>query len=233
MPAGVEIKRIDYDDPASLVSALQGQDALVITMGARAPPQQQTRLIEAAAAAKVPWILPNEFGYDKEHPGLLADVPLGEAHALHRARIEELGVSAWFGVTCGFWYEYSLSAGPSFFGFDLKGRAVTLFDDGDTRISTSTLPQCGRGIANLLGLKILPDDGGDGSACLSRYRNRFVCISSFKVSQRDILDSVLRVTGTEMGDWKINHEPSVDRYKAGWYVMFSVRFSPSEPDLES
>lgn len=208
-PVGALVRKVDYNDQASLVEALRGQDALVITMAARAPPEQQMKLIEAAATAKVPWVLPNEYGYDNSHPGLLNDIPLGKAHAAHRAHIEELGVSAWVGITCGFWYEYSLPFGPCTYGFDLPNRTVTFFDDGNTRINTSTLPQCGRAVARLLGLKILPDDGGDRTPCLSHYRNRFVYVSSFKISQREMLDSILRVTGTEMRDWKISHEDSV------------------------
>ena len=215
IPAGVDVKKVSYDDHGSLVEALQGQDALIITMNARAPPEQQAQLIEAAAAAKVPWVLPNEYGYDTLHPGLHEDIPLGKAHAAYREQIEKLGVSSYVGVTCGFWYEYSLSASPACYGFDLKDRSVTFFDDGNTRINTSTLPQCGRAVANLLGLKILPEDEGDRSACLSRFKNKFVYVSSFRVSQRDMLDSVMRVTDTELDDWKITHEASVDRYRAG------------------
>ena len=62
VPASVQVKKVNYDDQASLVEALQGQDALVITMGARAPEDQQTKLIEAAAAANVSWVMPNEYG---------------------------------------------------------------------------------------------------------------------------------------------------------------------------
>ena len=185
-------------------------------MNARAPPEQQARLIEAAAAAEVSWILPNEYGYDTLHPGLHKDIPLGAAHDAYREQVEKLGVSSWIGVTCGFWYEYSLSASPACYGFDLKNRSVTFFDDGNTRINTTTLPQCGRAVANLLSLKIFPDDEDDESAYLSQFKNRFVYVSSFKLSQRDMLDSVMRVTDTKVGDWKISHEASVDRHKAGW-----------------
>lgn len=215
IPAGAAVKKVDYDDHASLVEALQGQDALVITMGSRAPPEQQTKLIEAAAAANVPWVLPNEYGYDNAHPGLFKDIPVSETHAQYTAHIEQLGKSSWIGISCGFWYEYSLAAGPYFYGFDLAKRAVTFFDDGNTRINTSTLPQCGRGVANLLGLKILPDDNDDKSACLSHYRNRFIYLSSFLVSQKDMLDSVMRVTGTAPGNWHVRYEPSSRRYEIG------------------
>ena len=184
-------------------------------MGVRAPPEQQTKLIEAAAAANVAWVLPNEYGYDNTNPGLIKDIPIGESHAKYRQRVEKLGKSAWIGVSCGFWYEYSLSAGPSFFGFDIKNRNVTFFDDGETRINTSTLRQCGRGVAELLGLKVLPDDEGDEGACLEKFRNKFVFVSSFNVCQKDMLESLVRVTGTKASDWQIKREPSVQRYEQG------------------
>ena len=100
MPTGVEVKKVDYDDQASLVEALQGQDALIITMGIRAPPDQQTKLIEAAAEANVSWVLPNEYGYYSADPGLRKDIPLGEHHAKYREQIEKLGKSSWIAVTC-------------------------------------------------------------------------------------------------------------------------------------
>ena len=215
IPSGASIKNVDYDSHESLVAALQGQDALIITMGVRAPPEQQSRLIEAAAAAKVPWVLPNEYGYDALHPGLLKDIPVGEAHDAYRKQIEKLGVSSFVGITCGFWYEHSLSASPACYGFDLQDRSVTFFDDGNTRINTSTLPQCGRAVANVLSLKILPDDKDDETACLSQFKNKFVRVSSFRVSQKDMLDSLMRVTDTKSSDWKISQQATEDRYKAG------------------
>ena len=224
MPAGAQVKKIVYDDQASLVAALQGQDALVITMGTRAPKEQQTRLIEAAAAADVRWVFPNEYGFDKVHPGLLDDVPIGEEHAEYTGLIERLGRSAWIGITCSFWYEYSLAAGPRTFGFDIPNRAVTFFDDGRTRINTSTLPQCARTVANLLALPVLPNDVRDNRPCLSHYRNRYVYVSSFNICQRDMLDSVARVTGTVAADWTVTHEPSPDRYRAGVEEMQGGNF---------
>ena len=215
VPDGVDIKRIDYADQTSIVEALQGQDALVITMGARAPPEQQRKLIEAAAAANVPWVLPNEWGSDITDAGLSKDIPLVGMKAQYREQIEQLGKSSWIAVTCGFWYEYSLSFGPHTYGFDFKNNTVTFFDDGNTHINTSTLQQCGRGVAKLLALKVLPDNANDSSPCLAQYRNGSVYISSFNISQRDILNSVLRVTGKTLNDWKIEHEPSTSRYKAG------------------
>ncbi len=215
VPAGVEVKKVRYDDYDSLVEALQGQEVLIITMAVTAPSEQQTKLIEAAAAANVPWVLPNEWGPDGTNVQLGRDILLGEKQNKYRAHIEQLGKSSWIGIACSFWYEFSLSSGVETYGFDLKNRTVTFIDDGDTRINTSTWPQCGRGIAGLLGLKVLPDDENDQSPHLAQFRNKFVYVSSFLISQRDMLDSVMRVTGTKLGEWKITHESSKKRYESG------------------
>ncbi len=215
VPAGVEVKKVNYDSFDSLVEALQGQEVLIITMAVTAPPEQQTKLIEAAAAANVPWVLPNEWGSDGANVQLGKDILLLEKKANYRAHIEQLGKSSCISIACSFWYEYSLSHGVETYGFDLKNRTVTFIDDGNTRINTSTWPQCGRGIAGLLGLKVLPDDENDQSPYLAQFRNKFVYMSSFLVSQKDMLDSVMRVTGTTREDWKITHEPSKERYESG------------------
>ncbi|KAH0559490.1 hypothetical protein GP486_003998 [Trichoglossum hirsutum] len=215
MPEGVHVKKVDYDDQSSLVEALNGQDALVITMGAMAPREQQTKLIEAAAAANVPWVIPNEFGGDGLNEEVGKDILIGPPHKKDRDHIEKLGKSSWIGIACGFWYEYSLGGGPNRYGFDLKNRTVTFFDDGTTRLNTSTWPQTGRSVANLLGLKVLPDDRNDDSPCLANFRNKFVYVSSFTVNQKEMFDSVLRVTGTGPSDWKTTHVPVKEYHREG------------------
>jgi hypothetical protein len=211
----VEVKKVNYDDPSSLIEALKGQEVLIITMGVTAPPEQQTKLIDAAAAANVPWVLPNEYGSDPTEVEMQKDNFLGERKAKYRDYIEKLGKSSWIGIICNFWYEFSLAGGSSRYGFDFKNRTVTFFDDGTTRINTSTWPQTGRAVAKLLSLKVFKDNVNDKSACLNDFRNKFVYVSSFNVSQKDMLHSVMRVTGTSLKDWKVDYEPVKERYKSG------------------
>lgn len=109
IPEGVTVKQVDYDNHASLVESLVGQDALVITMGAMAPPDQQEKLIKAAAEANVPWVLPNEFGGDGLDEEAGKDIMLGPPKKKVRDLIEKTGKSSWIGICCGFWYEYSLA----------------------------------------------------------------------------------------------------------------------------
>ena len=217
LPSGVDVKRVNYDDPSTLIEALRGQDVLIITMAVMAPPDTHSKLVKAAAEAKVPWVFPNEYGVGGgEKPELERDVAaLAVRNKNNRKEIEELGASNWIGFACGFWYEFSAAGGPDRYGIDFDNKTMVYVDDGTTKIHTSTWPQCGRAMANLLSLKVLPDDENDKTPCLDMFRNRFVFISSFYVNQKDMFESVLRVTGTNTEDWKVSYEGHKERYESG------------------
>ncbi|EEA22797.1 hypothetical protein TMatcc_001653 [Talaromyces marneffei ATCC 18224] len=219
IPAGVHaIRKIDYAQPSTIADALKGQDALICTLSVRAT-EEAEKLSRAAAEAGVKWILPNEFGNSKNSEQIDREIIIGVKKGQDRKLIEELAVSSWIGIATGFWYEYSLSAGEWSYGFDIKNRAVTFYDDGAKQIDTTTWPQVGLGVANLLALKVLPEDENDKSTTLSQFRNDFVCLSSFKVSQQQIFGSLLKVTGTSRDDWKITSEPVKERYAMGQAML--------------
>ncbi|EZF34292.1 hypothetical protein TMEN_7489 [Trichophyton mentagrophytes] len=213
MPEGVNVAKVDYDNRFTLVSALRGQDVLIITMASSAPKDIQIKLVEAAAEADVPYIIPNGWGLDATHP-VSDDVFLGPPQRAVYKRIEELGKSAWINFVSGFWYEFSLVGGPNAYGFDIDNRSVTFYDDGTARINTSTWDQTGRAVANFLSLKEKPENGEDERLTISGFKNKNVFFSSFLVSQKDMFQSILRATGTKEEDWKITHEPSEQRYKS-------------------
>ncbi|KAL8849418.1 MAG: hypothetical protein Q9221_005590 [Calogaya cf. arnoldii] len=212
MSPNITVHKVNYADPSTLVSALRNQDALIITMGVRAPADQQTKLIHAAAEAGVKWILPNEFGYDTANEALCNDILPGSQKKGYTELIEKLGVSKWIGFVCGFWYEFSLGGSPDRFGFDFQKKELVLFDEGTQPIAVSTFPMVGRGVASLLSL---PAAKEDGKTCLEDYANKFCYVASFVVSQKDMLESVLRVTKTNMEDWTITKESSKERYEKG------------------
>lgn len=216
LPNGVQVKKVDYENPSTIVEALRGQDALIITLSITAPQGTQDKLLEAAAEAKVPWVLPNEWGPDTKNEGLAKDV-VGFGHQEGvREKIKQLGLS-YISVSTGFWYEWSLAI-PAGFGIDSLKQEATLFDEGETKITISTWPQVGRAVAGLLSLPIRPE-GGNKDACLEHFRNTNVYVGSFTVSQKDMLDSALRVIGTKIEDWKITKEPAQQRYKEGLEAM--------------
>lgn len=239
MPSGVAVRKVNYDDRSLLVSALQGHDLLLITMGVMAQGAEQ-KLVEAAAEAKIPWLIPNEYGNDTDDEQLSKDIIFGPAKKQLRKRIEELGMS-WIGIGCGFWYEFSLCGGTERYGFDFKDKKLIWFGDGSVKIDTSTFPQVGRAVANLLTLKVLPDDANDKSMTLSHWRNKFVHFSSFRVSQKDMFDSVLRVTGEKASDWQQKtvdvkqwYQDGVERMQKGdmsgfGQLLYARMFYPESP----
>lgn len=215
MPEGIQQKAVDYNNPPTIVEALRGQDALVITMGVMAPAEQESKLVHAAAEANVPFVLPNEWSPDTSNLQLSKEMLFGEGKYNLREEIKKLGKSSYIAVSTGFWYEWSLAI-PSAYGFDINNRKVTFFDDGNTKINTSTWPQVGRAVAGLLGLPISSDGKG---ACLNDYRNKHVYTSSFLASQQDMLESLMRVTKTKREEWTITKEPHQERYTKGMQDM--------------
>lgn len=183
-------------------------------MASTAPRDAHSKLVRGAAKAGVPYVMPNGYGGDIDNVRLGEETMLGPMAKANRDEIERLGMQ-WITVCCGFWYDYSLAGGEARFGFDFDKRSVTLYDDGNTKNSTSTLSQVGRAVASLLSLKELPDDEHDRDPTVSGFLGKGVYVKSFVVSQNDIFESVKRVTGTSDADWTIIHEDTKKRYEDG------------------
>lgn len=218
LPDGLHaVKQVIYDDKATITEALKGQDVLIVTMGVQAPRQQTFNLVDAAVEAGVSYIMPNEWGGDHANLELGKDTMLGPAILEVRRYIEKVGGNKlhWIGLTCGFWYEFSLAGYEFRYGFNFKEKRVTFFNDGNQKILTSTWPQCGLAVAKILSLPIFPEKEGDEGMYLSDYNNNVVYISSFYISQKDMFDSVLRVTGDKESDWTISYEDVKERFKRG------------------
>jgi hypothetical protein len=215
LPKGVQPVEVNYDDDASLASALEGQDLLIITLSVMTPPETHSKLVQAAAKAGIKYVMPNVWGCDITNDSLVNSGLNWDRIRSAFNEIEETGVSSWIALICGFWYEHSLALGPDTFGFNFAEKRLTLFDDGTTRMNVSTQAQCGRAVATLLSLKVLPEDEHDQSLTLSRWLNKPVFISSFLINQKDMFESWKRVTGDKDEDWTIEYEPSEDRYRKG------------------
>ncbi|CAG7972396.1 unnamed protein product [Penicillium olsonii] len=240
LPEGVQIAPVNYDDAATIVAALKGQQFLIITMAPTAPRDTHSKLVQAAAKAGIPYVMPNGYAGDIENVKIGEDMMLGPIAQAQRDEIESLGMQ-WITVCCGFWFDYSLAGGESRFGFDFDKRTLTVFDDGNTKNSTSTLSQVGRAVAKVLSLKELPEDENDKTLTLASYLNKGVYIKSFVISQNDMFESVKRVTDTTDADWTITHEDTKKRYAEGLAqvktgnmagfskLLFARGFYPDDP----
>lgn len=79
LPAGTIAKEIDYDNTESIVEALRGQDALIITLSVQAPQETNMILVSAAIEAGVSWIMPNEWGPDNADASVQKDIAAFES----------------------------------------------------------------------------------------------------------------------------------------------------------
>ena len=207
---------VDYADEDTLVAALRGQQFLIITLSVKAPPETHAALVRAAGKAGVPYVMPNGYGSDPANDALMRDDRLGGAEVkVHCAEIEAAG-AAWVAMVCGFWFEYSMVMGPLCLGLDHAEKKATLYDAGETKVNLTTFEQCARAVAALVSLKELPEDEEDEAPTVSRWRNKPLYVASFRVSQKEMLESWKRVTGEE---WTVESQPSEERYRKGIETM--------------
>jgi hypothetical protein len=215
---GTKAVAVDYNDQASIVSGLKGNEFLLITLALGVPEDTHRKLVEAAAEAGVRYVMTNAYGVDVYgKPDLLDALPVGKAIVENIEHAAKSGLT-WFSMFTGPWYEYSLSDGADL-GIDKKNRTVTFFDDGKKPINFTTIAQVVRAAVALLNLKILPENKDDKSVTLSQFFNGPVYVSSFHLSQEDILDSIKRVTGERDNDWSVSFESSKERYEDGMKLI--------------
>jgi saccharopine dehydrogenase-like NADP-dependent oxidoreductase len=83
LPSGVISKPIDYSKTDTIVEALKGQDALIVTLPGQVPEGTELNLVKAAAEAGVKWIL-NDWCPDTQNEELVQDVPIFQPKGEHK-----------------------------------------------------------------------------------------------------------------------------------------------------
>jgi hypothetical protein len=124
-------------------------------------------------------------------------------------------------LACSFWYEWSLGVGLDCYGIDAANKKAILFDDGTQKINTSTLTQCGRAVSNLLDLPVTKDND---KPALEDWKDNALYVSSFLVSQRDMLDSVHKALGDSDAEWSIKSEPVEERVNSALQDMYKGNY---------
>ncbi|KPI40444.1 uncharacterized protein AB675_7599 [Cyphellophora attinorum] len=199
--SNIKVCPVDYENHDELTTALTGVEVLIISLSVFTPKETQPALVDAAAAAKtVRYIIPNEWGTDWTDPVVNKTAMLGTGINETRDYIKSKGMS-WISVVCGFWYEYSLGSGPNCYGFDFRSipGKVYLYDGGNTPVNTSTWEHTGEGTVAMLELPIKSDSG---LSIEGTFANSFLRLSSFQLSQRDMLAAVCRATSTSESEWE-------------------------------
>ena len=145
--ASIKVLEVDFTSVESLTAALKGVDGLVSAV-ASSVIESQTVLIDAAVAAGVKRFIPSEYGSVTTDPKL-ETLPIYASmfnirrYLQEKAKTEKL---TWSVLACGAFTEFMFK---SPFVLDLVNHKVKLFDEGDNRMSTTSLPNVGRAIAGI------------------------------------------------------------------------------------
>ncbi|KAH8587740.1 hypothetical protein B0O99DRAFT_584061 [Bisporella sp. PMI_857] len=144
----IKVLEVDYTSIDSLTSALQGQDAVVSTIGLEAL-EDQTVLIDAAIAAGVKRFIPSDFGSTTTNPKLY-EYPIYAATAkiqnylAEKSNVSELSYTI---LASGASLDMILSE----IGIiDFNKHKAEIYDGGDNRISSTSFVSIGKAIAGIL-----------------------------------------------------------------------------------
>jgi uncharacterized protein YbjT (DUF2867 family) len=205
-PPEVIVQKGELEDEAFLAEVLKGQDAVILM-----PPLThigiQKHAIRAAAQARVPYVLPSEFGPDPFAKQLVDENMLLLDKKARRDQIEELGVSSWVSITVGPWLDAGLTLGH--WGIDPKARKATIWRGANAKANTATVAHTAQATAAVLTLPEVE---------LAKYKNKAVYAPSWRLTQREILDAVQRATRTTDADWEVKQRDIKDviaDYEAG------------------
>ncbi|XEV00922.1 hypothetical protein FSHL1_006209 [Fusarium sambucinum] len=188
-PSGTKVIQVDYDSLESLTAALQGQDAVVSTVGSLAIPSQNL-LIDAAVAAGVKRFLPSEFGSNLVVPSVRKLPVFGTKVAIEDKLIElaKQGKISYTFVYNGIFLDWGIK--HNFF-FDFSQPELTIWDQGDAEFSTTTLASVGDAVVGVL-------------AHPEETQDRVVYIQDIVLTQNKVLELAKEVSPGK--EWKVKHD---------------------------
>ncbi|KAJ2892181.1 putative isoflavone reductase like protein P3 [Zalerion maritima] len=182
LPRGAKTTSADYGSLESLASAFKDADAVVSAMGAPGL-AAQPKCIDAAIAAGVRRFVPSEYGCNtlNEKAGKL---PVFKNKVLTSSLLREKaeqGEIEYTLIMTGPFLDLALLRGYS--GIDVRGGPrATLFDNGTTRISWTTLSDTGKAVAGAL---LHPEETA----------NKQVFVHTANMSQRQLMVAVEEALG--------------------------------------
>ncbi|PSR84010.1 hypothetical protein BD289DRAFT_268725 [Coniella lustricola] len=201
LPSSVSVKHVDYDSVQSLTSALQGQDAVVSTLGDAAR-KGQLNLVEAASQAGVKRFIPSEFGSNTVNPKAAALPCYATKVAVQKAVEEKAKTSNGMTYTLiltGPFLDWGIMVG---FILNTKDRKTSLYDGGNRVFSTTTQPTIGRAVVGVL-------------RHLEETKNRPVYVQEVATSLRELTDIAKKAKG-HTGTWTEIDVKIDDVLAQGW-----------------
>lgn len=180
LPAIVKHVKTDYSE-TSLLEAFKGQDAVISTISGGGLALQKL-IVDAAIAAGVKVFFPSEYGVDTSIRSSSEVIPLlaTKIETLDYLKLHQDKIS-WTALITGSVFDWGLDR-PSFGGWNLPARTVTIYDGGNIPYEATNLGQIGKAIAASLRNPELT-------------KNQYVYVNSFTVTQNEVLRALEKATG--------------------------------------
>ncbi|KZL79483.1 oxidoreductase - protein [Colletotrichum incanum] len=140
---------VDYNDLASLKSALAGIDAVVSTLGAPAVGDAQRNLVDASVEAGVRRFIPSNFGCDQQN-SLARQLPVfaekvkTEDYLAEKAKTSPLSYTF---IYNNLFLDWGITNGSL---VNLKEKNVTQYNGGKLPVSVTRLETVGKAVAGVL-----------------------------------------------------------------------------------
>ena len=203
----LSVAKVDYNSADSMIPHLKDCLAVVSTLGSSALSTQST-LIEAALAARVPRFIPSAFGSDNSNP-LARKLPIfADKVVTEDLLVQKTKENDWFSYT--FLYTGPFLDALLEMGFligDIKAHKATVYDGGDMKFSSTTLPEIGKSVVGVL-------------AAMEETKNKVVYVQNVRTSQNELM----KLVG---GQWEVvNKKTEQERETGGlmgglWSAVFA------------
>ncbi|KAJ6783231.1 hypothetical protein PWT90_01149 [Aphanocladium album] len=191
-PSSIKVVDVDFTSLAALTAALQGQDAVIVTLPAEVAALQRT-IVDAAIAAGVRRFVPTEFGSNSDN-ALARQIPVfGEKVKIQEYLKEKAGAGAGAGplsytfVYTGPFLDWGIQHN---FVLDVTDYKPRLINDGKTVFSTTNVGTIGRALVAILDH-------------LDETENRSVFLEDLKISQQRLLELAKQAAPEK--PWEVNH----------------------------
>lgn len=217
-PTGTTVVPVDYDSLDALTTALRGQDALVVALGAPGLAKQQL-LLDASVAAGVRRFIPSEFGSDTSNPKTAALPMLSDKSKFQevlRKKVAEPGVTLSFtGIINGPFLEFCIQIGLL---TNVREHSTCLWDGGERPFSTTSLATVGRAVAAVLQHP-------------AETANRMVYVQDTALTQRQISKLAQKALGVAAADWTETTASVADTLAEGLAILKNPSADPGSAVL--
>ncbi|CAI9632820.1 hypothetical protein GT037_009435 [Alternaria burnsii] len=183
-PSDVQHQKSDYTS-TSLQSAMAGQDLVISTMSG-GDSDQQICIIDAAVAAGVKRLIPDEFSHDSMNEHIQGRIPKYAGRAKVIAHLQKISKDhpdfKWTAIATGYTLDTQLISGNM--GFDMEWHSATIHGTGIEPFPASSLERVGQIVVRII-------------QHWDEIKNQYIYAAGMITSANEVLRSVEKATGHE------------------------------------